>query len=195
MSGLYNLFFGTSKEEIIKPIFSEHITISVAETVTAGALSNAICSEPGASDFFKGGIITYNEEANKNLLGIDLSDCKDKNYANEFVTLQMAKKVAEKFGSRVGMANTGYSLPTIDANGNKIDVPYFITALIDIKTGFNKIRKKEVGYDGSLSKKINRANVQSKAALIGKEIFNKHCEYQKKHSKVKPEPIDIKEDI
>ena len=51
---------------MIKTIFdllnSKKLTISVAESITGGALSNQLMSLAGSSSFFKGSVVTYSDE-------------------------------------------------------------------------------------------------------------------------------------
>ena len=50
---------------MIKTIFdllnSKKLTISVAESITGGALSNQLMSLAGSSSFFKGSVVTYSD--------------------------------------------------------------------------------------------------------------------------------------
>ena len=52
---------------MIKTIFdllnSKKLTISVAESITGGALSNQLMSLAGSSSFFKGSVVTYSDES------------------------------------------------------------------------------------------------------------------------------------
>lgn len=47
------------------------LTMSTVETVAGGLVSARLVSVPGASDWFKGGVVAYSREAKLNLLGID----------------------------------------------------------------------------------------------------------------------------
>ena len=159
------------------------LTVSVAESVTAGALSNTICSEPGSSKFFLGGIVAYNMDTQEKLLNVDAEYAEKNNFANPFTTYTMAKNVANLFNSRIGLSTTGFSLPLyrdedLSTGKCKIDVttPYAYICLYDTKTGSHKIYKivnNDYIKDGN--QKIQRAQMQSKIALKCKKIFEEYC--------------------
>ena len=172
-------YFWSKKEEI-----PDNFTVSVAESVTAGALSNSLCAEPGASKYFKGGIVAYSTSSKKEILGIDVKYAEKNNYANPFTTFEMAKSVAMMFKSRIGMATTGYSLPTT-RNENKekgecsldIKIPYAFICLYDVETGDQIINKIIFEYDNNKSDTINKATMQAKVGIEGRRIY---MEYKNK---------------
>jgi len=154
------------------------LSVSVAESVTAGALSNTLCSEPGSSRFFLGGIVAYNRETQQNLLNIKFGQDEIKNFANPFTTFIMAKNVTDIFKSRIGISTTGYSLPLLFKDGVEIDVniPYSCFCLYDSKTGYNKLYKYiHTNYDPNGNQKVQRAQHQSKIAIECKKIFYEYC--------------------
>ena len=154
------------------------LSVSVAESVTAGALSNTLCSEPGSSRFFLGGIIAYNRETQQNLLNIKFGQDEIKNFANPFTTFIMAKNVTDIFKSRIGISTTGYSLPLLFKDGVEIGVkiPYSCFCLYDAKTGYNKLYKFiHNDYDPNGNQKVQRAQHQSKIAIECKKIFYEYC--------------------
>ena len=164
-------------------IVDKFLTVSVAESVTAGALSNTICSEPGSSRFFLGGIVAYNMETQKKLLHIDDVYAEKNNFANPFTTYIMAKNVTDIFHSRIGLSTTGFSLPTYRAENLEsgkceinVKIPYAYICLYDAETEYNYTRKiTNDNYDDNVNKKIQRAQMQSKIALECKKIFENYC--------------------
>lgn len=50
---------------------SRGITVAVAESCTAGLVGAALADVPGASDWFRGGIIAYAEDLKRDLLAVD----------------------------------------------------------------------------------------------------------------------------
>ena len=158
------------------------LSVSVAESVTAGALSNTLCSEPGSSKFFLGGIVAYNMETQRKLLHVDAEYAELNNFANPFTTYTMAKNVTGIFQSRIGISTTGFSLPTYRdedlENGKcRIDVstPYAYTCIYDALLDRSKIYKlTNVAYKSN-SEKMQRAQMQAKVALKSKKIFENYC--------------------
>lgn len=154
------------------------LSVSVAESVTAGALSNTLCSEPGSSRFFLGGIIAYNKETQQNLLNVKFGQNELKNFANPFTTFIMAKNVTDIFKSRIGISTTGYSLPLSVKDGIEINVktPYSLFCLYDSETGYNKLYEfTHTDYDPNGNQKVQRAQNQSRTAIECKKIFYEYC--------------------
>jgi nicotinamide mononucleotide (NMN) deamidase PncC len=159
------------------------LSVSVAESVTAGALSNTLCSEPGSSSFFLGGIVAYNMETQKNLLSVDAEYAEKTNFANPFTTYTMAKNVTEIFKSRIGLSTTGYSLPLFREpdliNGKceiNVKMPYAYICIYDSYIDSHKIYKiTNSDFVASGNQKVQRAQMQSKISLKCKQIFYEYC--------------------
>ena len=175
------------KDRCFKPRdISFLLPVAVAESVTAGAVSNTLCSEPGSSNFFLGGIIAYNMITQEKLLGVDAKYAEENNFANPFTTFTMAKNVTEMFQSRIGLSTTGFSLPLFrEANLEKgmceidIKIPYAYICLYDALCDTHKIFK--VTNDDYLeygNQKMQRAQMQAKIALQTKKIFEDYCHTQ-----------------
>ncbi len=177
MSKLYNYLFSSTQNN--KHAFSEGITVAVAESVTAGAVSTILCSEPGSSSFFKGGVICYNPSSKREILGIDTAYAELNNHANPLTTSEMAQSVAKKFNARIGIATTGYSLPTYRPASETeceldIKVPYALVCLFDTKMDLEVVKRYEYTYDEKLSKKLNRSYLQANVAVETKKLFNSY---------------------
>jgi PncC family amidohydrolase len=161
----------------------EAMTVSVAESVTAGALANSLCSEPGASSYFKGGIVAYSILSKKEILGIDTDYAEANNFANPFTTLEMAKSVAKMFNSRVGMATTGYSLPCYrpankERNECELNIthPYAYITLYDRFTNHEITIREDFKYSARDNDTIQRAMIQSKISLIATTMYKKYVD-------------------
>ena len=72
---------------IIEALKSKNMTISTAESLTAGLVASNICSISGASNYFKGGVVAYTKEIKCNLLGLKMADIEKYSvYSNETVS-------------------------------------------------------------------------------------------------------------
>ena len=56
--------------EISLQLWEMEKTLGTAESCTGGRIAEAIISMPGASKYFKGGIISYVNEVKESLLGV-----------------------------------------------------------------------------------------------------------------------------
>jgi nicotinamide-nucleotide amidase len=81
-------------------------TLAVAESVTGGLVSSRICTVPGASATFRGGIVSYATEVKRTLLGVTAEDV-----VTEEAARQMADGVRRALGADVGIATTGVAGP------------------------------------------------------------------------------------
>ena len=75
------------------------VSIATAESCTAGFLAAKITSIAGASSFFKGGIIAYQNDIKINHLGVSKSLIKEKTEVCAEVVQQMAQGVRNKFSA------------------------------------------------------------------------------------------------
>lgn len=184
--------FKTIKNTSIKSYISEYLSVSVAETLTAGSVSNLLCNKPGSSSFFYGGIIAYNMKTQRDILGVDAEYAEKNNFANPYTTYTMAQNIVKKFNSRIGISNTGFSLPfnrnaEFDSDNNMIKceinvkVPYAYICIYDDLTNYHKIYLiKNDNYDMYAKQKIERSRMQLLVAKKTKKIFIDYCRFIKK---------------
>ncbi|MDR9419820.1 competence/damage-inducible protein A [Gracilimonas sp.] len=98
-------------EAVGKLLKEQGIRISVAESCTGGLIANTFTDVPGSSNYFKGGIISYANEVKVNQLGVSEKDLVGVGAVSKEVALQMAKGVAERLGTEIGISTTGIAGP------------------------------------------------------------------------------------
>lgn len=166
----------------------KEISVAVCESVTAGALINLICSEPGASQYFRGGIVPYNTQSKAKLLNVADKTIEETDHANPFITWYMAIAAINKFDARIGLATTGYSLPTKREEDPEtgfcaldITTPKACICLYDALEDIKIIRHFEIPIDPDLQKKVQRATVQTRIAIAAHHMYE---DYTKQLSKL-----------
>lgn len=82
-------------------------SIAVAENITSGCLQMLLGSVPHASEYFQGGLTALGNENLSRHLGVQPIDCHNKTDLNLSLTIDMAKVVAKKFNSDIGIAING----------------------------------------------------------------------------------------
>jgi len=88
------------------------LSIAVAESCTGGLVSDTLTDIPGSSDYVKGGITAYSNEAKQDLLGVP-KDLLDRHGAvSGEVALKMAEGVANRLGAEIGISATGIAGPS-----------------------------------------------------------------------------------
>jgi len=86
-------------------------TLSTAESLTAGGLSNALTIVPGASDVFLGSITAYRPEIKISHLHVSKSAITEHSVVSEEVAIEMARGAMKTFGSTWAIATTGVAGP------------------------------------------------------------------------------------
>ena len=96
---------------------SSNLTISIAESCTAGGIASRICSVPGSSSYFLGGIIAYSNKIKINELNICEKDLDKYSAVSPKICTQMSEGIRSKFGSDISISSTGYLGPMGDDPG------------------------------------------------------------------------------
>lgn len=92
-------------------LIARRLTISTAESVTAGHIQSAIASVGGSSAYFIGGVTAYCLAQKVRLLGVDEHHAAAVNCVSERVAIEMASGTRRMFGTSIGVSSTGYAEP------------------------------------------------------------------------------------
>lgn len=87
------------------------LTISTAESCTGGGVAAQITSVPGASDYFKGGIVAYHNSIKTEYLGVKENDIRAYGVVSNPVAEQMAYGASINFGTNCSIATSGIAGP------------------------------------------------------------------------------------
>ncbi len=98
--------------EISEILWETEKTVSTAESCTGGRIGEAIIAVPGASKYFKGGIISYIDEIKENLLGVDHQLLEEKTAVCEEVAIAMVKGACKALNTDYAVSATGFAGPT-----------------------------------------------------------------------------------
>ena len=98
-------------KEIQQYLYDNGKTLGTAESCTGGRISEAIIASPGASNYFKGGIISYTNEIKERLLSVDHQVLEEKTAVCEEVAIQMVKGACETLGVDYAISVTGIAGP------------------------------------------------------------------------------------
>lgn len=97
--------------ELIQKLAQQHLTISVAESLTGGLVAASLTQIPGASAVFKGGIIAYRDEIKQKVLKVDSALITKFTSISEPVAQNMATNIREIMNTDIGIATTGVAGP------------------------------------------------------------------------------------
>ena len=101
-----------TSREVSEILWETEKTVSTAESCTGGRIAEAIIAVPGASKYFKGGIISYIDEVKENLLGVDRQLLEEKTAVCEEVAIAMVKGACKALNTDYAIAATGFAGPT-----------------------------------------------------------------------------------
>lgn len=87
-------------------------TIAVAESCSGGLLAERISSVPGASAYFRGGVVAYANVAKVSALEVPGALLEQHGAVSEPVACAMAEGVRKRFDADFGVATTGISGPS-----------------------------------------------------------------------------------
>ena len=87
------------------------LTLATMESCTGGLLANTITDVPGSSNYFKGGIVSYANEA-KIASGVDAGLVERYGAVSAEVAADMARAARERLRSDIGIGVTGVAGPT-----------------------------------------------------------------------------------
>jgi nicotinamide-nucleotide amidase len=86
-------------------------TFAVAESCTGGGLGQMVTAVPGSSDYFLGGVISYDNGVKVSLLGVNAEDLAREGAVSATVAKQMAIGVRQRLGASWGVSITGIAGP------------------------------------------------------------------------------------
>ena len=96
---------------LFKLLKENGLTISVAESCTGGLVCSRLVSNPGVSEYFKEGFVTYSNKAKRRTLEVSKSTLKKQGAISGQVAKEMALGAAVNTDSDIAVAITGNAGP------------------------------------------------------------------------------------
>jgi len=84
-------------------------TLAVAESCTGGLLGSTITNEPGASDYFVGGVISYMNRTKLAFLAVSREALETHGAVSKPVAREMAQHVRDEAGADWALSTTGFA--------------------------------------------------------------------------------------
>ena len=107
--------FGFDDDEmetvVVKLLIARKKTLALAESCTGGLIASRVTDVPGASEIFRGGVVSYANSAKEKFLGVRAETLKTFGAVSEETAREMAVGVRERFGSDFALAVTGIAGP------------------------------------------------------------------------------------
>jgi len=89
------------------------LTLSLAESCTGGLISHYITTLPGASAFFRAGVVSYSEDMKKKILGVSSDVISSYGVVSKQTAKEMAEKVRVLTGTDFSVSTTGNLGPDV----------------------------------------------------------------------------------
>ena len=107
---LGDIVFGVDDESmevaVAAQLIARGVTLGVAESLTGGLIASRLVNVPGASAWFRGGVVAYHEQVKFDVLGVPVGPV-----VSEAAAAAMAGGVCRVTGSDVGLGITGVAGP------------------------------------------------------------------------------------
>ena len=98
-------------KEISQFIWEKGKTLGTAESCTGGRIAEAIILMPGASNYFKGSIVSYTNEIKEKILGVSHDVIEEKTAVCEEVAIEMVKGAIKALDVDYAISATGFAGP------------------------------------------------------------------------------------
>lgn len=98
--------FAALAREVAERAQAAGLRVAAAESLTSGAISNALGAAPEASTWFRGGVVAYAESVKREVLGVQAESIASAQCARE-----LAAGVARLLGAEATVAVTGVGGP------------------------------------------------------------------------------------
>lgn len=164
-----DVFVGFEDDSSIEQIIGKQLvnldsTLAVAESCTGGRIGAQFTANPGASDYFKGGVIAYDTKIKIQLLEVDERLIKKHSVVSTEVAKAMALGIQKLCGSDYALATTGNAGPEKGDSDAEVG-----TVCIAIATP-KSVYAKQFTF-GKQRERITTKAVHMALTLLQKEIF------------------------
>ena len=164
-----DIFVGFEEEGSLEAIVGQLLlknnhTLATAESCTGGNIARLITSVPGASQYFIGSVVSYNERIKSDILQVHKSTIKNFSVVSGEVVKEMAIGIKKLFNTDYAIAVTGNAGPSKDKTDKKLGVVF-----IGIATP-NSFFMQEFNFGQPREKVIQKASIKS-LELLRKELL------------------------
>ncbi|WP_242135506.1 competence/damage-inducible protein A [Aestuariivivens marinum] len=163
-------FFGFEDEDgneeaiIAKKLTALGKSLAIAESCTGGKLAQLFTSIAGASQYLKGGVVTYSTQSKIDVLGVSETIIKEYSVVSAQVAQAMAVHVLRLYKADYAIATTGNAGPTKGDSNAEVG-----TVFIAIATK-NSVYSERFNFGNYRAKVIGKA-VSKALEMLQKEIF------------------------
>lgn len=140
-------------------------SLCTAESCTGGRIAALITSVPGSSDYFRGGIVSYQTEIKESVLKVDAAIINQYGVVSRETADAMRSCACRLFEADYAIAITGYAGPTGGTDADPVGTVY-----ISVGTALQGVTKRVV------SQYAERTQIQDDVARQAIELFMKYLD-------------------
>ncbi len=128
---IYTINGETPQMALYKTLQERNVTVSTAESCTAGLISARIADIPGASSYLKGGCAVYSNELKNRFLGVNTNTLKNFGAVSKEVAIQMAVGVLNNAKTDFSASVTGIAGPAGATKEKPVGLVYTAAASLN----------------------------------------------------------------
>ena len=118
-----------SLEAVVEDLLRQKgMTLGTAESCTGGLMAKRLTDVPGASQVFKGGVVSYTNEVKHGVLGVPQDMLDQFGAVSAPVAAAMAEGARRALGCDVALSSTGVAGPDRDDRGNEVGTMFVAIA-------------------------------------------------------------------
>ncbi len=149
----------TVAEIVTDTLLARQATVATAESCTAGLLAARLADRPGSSAYLLGGLVTYANDAKRDLLGVPQQLLDEVGAVSAEVAQAMADGARARLGATIGVGITGIAGPSGATEGKPVGLVHLC-----VSDGETSIERRVV-LPGS------RAAVRSRAVVVALHLL------------------------
>jgi len=163
---LGDLVYGFEEEElhevVLRLLAQKRLTLATAESITGGLVAQRMCRVPGASQWFSGGIVAYNNRVKMALLDVPQALLDEHGAVSAPVAEAMAVGCRARLGTDLAVSTTGLAGP----DGASADKPI---GLVHVGLAWDGgVMSRQWNWGGT------RTEVQSRTAKLALNLVRLH---------------------
>jgi nicotinamide-nucleotide amidase len=129
--GIFGIDADTLESAVIARSIERGLTLGTAESLTGGAIADALVRVPGASKTFRGAVVAYDNAVKTALLDVDEALLREHGAVSEEVAVAMGRGACARLGVDLAVATTGIAGPTGATEGKPVGLVYIAVVARD----------------------------------------------------------------